>query len=106
MQITSDGTVFGNPDPELIAHTHRQQSLFNTKMISYRVRNGRPEVIINFRTKTNMPAVYMTAGMYPDLVDIEVLTPSFVIVSTPYRRDEDVEQMRQHFQAVYQLTLF
>ena len=106
MQITSDGTVFGIPDPALIAETHERQTLFNTKMISYRVRNGRPEVAINFRTKHQMPTVYMTAGQYPGLVNIEVMTPHFVIVSTPYRHEDDVAQMRRHFQAVFQLTQF
>lgn len=106
MQITSDGSVFGNADPELIAHTHEQQSLFNTKMISYRVRNGRPEISIPFRTKNHMPTVYMTAGMYPGLTNIEVLTPNLVIVSIPYRQDTDVEQMRRHFTDVWQMTHF
>ncbi|MBD9544285.1 hypothetical protein IB276_33100 [Ensifer sp. ENS04] len=106
MQITSDGTPFGNVDPAVLAETHERQSLFNTRMINYRVRNGRPEIAIHFRTKHHMPTVYMTAGMYPTLVDIEVRTKNFVVVSTPFQSDDDVEQMRRHFQAVFQLTQF
>lgn len=106
MQITSDGTVFGKPDPALVTETHERQSLFNTKMISYRVRNGNPDVVINFRTKSHMPAVYMTAGMFPGLVNIEVLTPHFVTVSVPYQTEDDVERMRRHFTDVWQMTQF
>lgn len=106
MQITSDGTVFGNPDPAVIAETHDRQNLFNTKMISYRLRNERPEIAINFRTRTHMPTVYMTAGMFPGLANVEVMTPHFVIVSMPYRSDEDLERMRRHFTDVWQLTQF
>lgn len=106
MQITSDGTVFGIPDPAIVAETHERQSLFNTRMINYRVRNGRPEIAIHFRTKHHMPTVYMTAGMYPNLVDIEVMTKNFVVVSTPFQSDDDVEQMRRHFTDVWQMTQF
>jgi len=105
-QITSDGTVFGIPDPALIDETHQRQDLFNTRMISYRVRNGRPEVAISFRTKHHMPAVYMTAGMFPGPINIEALTRHFVIVSTPYQRADDVEAMRRHFTDVWQMTQF
>jgi hypothetical protein len=106
MQITSDGSVFGKPDPALVAETHERQTLFNTRMINFRVRNSRAEVAIHFRTKIHMPTVYMTAGMYPGLVDIEVLTPHFIIISRPYRADEDVETMRNHFRDVWQMTHF
>ncbi|KQS84285.1 hypothetical protein [Rhizobium sp. Leaf383] len=106
MNIASDGSVFGTPDPALIAQTHERQTLFNTKMIAYRMKNGRPEISIHFRTKTHMPTVYMTAGMFPDLVNIEVMTRHFVIVSIPYRSDEDVERMRRHFTDVWQMTHF
>ncbi len=89
--ITSDGTVFGSPDPELIRQTHERQNLFTSKMISYRLNHSRPEIIIHFRTKKHMPTVYMTAGSYPGLASVEVMTPSFVIVSTPYRSEADVD---------------
>lgn len=104
MQITSDGTVFGTPDPALILETHYQQTLFNTKMISYRLRNDRPELVIHFRTKQHMPTVYMTAGSFPGLTSIEVYTPHFVAVSIPYREDTDVDAFRNHFLPVWQMT--
>lgn len=104
MQITSDGTVFGTPDPAVIQDTHDKQTLFNTKMVHYRLKNDRPELIINFRTKFHMPTVYMTAGMFAGLVNIEVMTPSFVVVSMPYRTDDDVERFGNHFRDIWQMT--
>jgi hypothetical protein len=106
VNISSDGSVFGKPDPAVIQETRERQTLFNTKMISYRVRHGRPEITINFRTKHHMPTVYMTAGTFPGLANVEVMTPSFVVVSTPYRQDADVERFRRHFQDIFQLTQF
>lgn len=105
MQITSDGTVLGRIDPAVVQDTHEKQDLFNTKMLSYRLgRGGRPELIAHFRTKHNMPAVYLAAGTYPGLAHVEVMTSNFVIVSIPYRNDEDVDKFRGHFRDIWQLT--
>ncbi len=104
MHITSDGTVFGTPDPALLTETRENQNLFNTNMVSYRLQNGRPILAINFRTKQHMPAVYLTAGMYPGLATIEAQTPHFVTVSIPYREPDDVTSFRNHFRDLWQMT--
>jgi len=96
--------VIGRVDPELIRDTHEKQNLFNTKMVSYRIHNGRPQLIIHFHTKNHMPTVYLTAGTFPGLATVEVMTPHFVIVSTPYRTDDDVTAFRNHFRDIWQMT--
>jgi len=104
LHVTSDGTPFGQVDPGLLAETRKQQSLFNTEMLKYRVRDGRPQIAISFTTRTSMPAVFLAAGTYPDLANIEVHSSTFVTVFVPYRSDEDVKAMRAHFRDLWQMT--
>jgi hypothetical protein len=104
MHVTSDGTAFGQVDPGLLAETRQQQSLFNTEMLKYRVRDGQKQLSIAFHTKTSMPAIFLAAGTYPGLASIEVHSKSFVTVHTPYRTPEDVKLMRSHFRDLWQMT--
>jgi hypothetical protein len=104
LHVTSDGTSFGKVDPGLLAETHRQQSLFNTEMLKYRVRDSQPQIAISFHSKTNMPAVFLAAGTYPGLANVEVHSSSFVTVHVPYRSADDVKTMRAHFRELWQMV--
>jgi hypothetical protein len=104
MHVTSDGSAYGKINPGLLAETHKQQSLFNTEMLKYRVRDSRPQIAISFHTKTNMPAVFLAAGTYPGLASVEVHSASFVTVYVPYRSEDDVKTMRTHFRELWQMT--
>ncbi|MBC2806584.1 hypothetical protein C3Y94_025880 [Rhizobium ruizarguesonis] len=104
MHVTSTGAVFGQVDPGLLAETRQQQSLFNTDMLKYRVRDSRPQIAISFTTKTSMPAVFLAAGTYPGLANVEVHSPIFVTVYVPYRSADDVKTMRVHFRDLWQMT--
>jgi hypothetical protein len=104
MNITSSGAVFGKVDPALLAETKHHQSLFNSGMVKFRLHLGRQQIFATFHTKQHMPAVFLAAGTFPGLANVEVHSPSFVNVFTPYRRPEDVEAFRKHFIDIWQMT--